>query len=61
MPPACAASAARSGRPVMVEVAIDYGRKTFFTKGVVATNFLRLPWPERARLLSRAVARRLKN
>ncbi len=51
---------ARSGRPVMVEVAIDYGRKTFFTKGVVATNFWRLPWPERARLLSRAVARRLK-
>ena len=52
---------ARSGTPVMVEVAIDYGRKTFFTKGVVATNFLRLPWPERARLLARAVARRLKN
>jgi len=52
---------ARAGRPVVIDVAIDYGRKSFFTKGVVATNFWRLPWPERARLLARAVARRLRN
>jgi acetolactate synthase-1/2/3 large subunit len=50
---------ARVGRPVMVEVAIDYSRKTYFTRGVVATNFWRLPWPERLRLLARAAARHL--
>jgi len=50
---------ARGGKPVMVEVAIDYSRKTWFTRGVVATNFWRLPWPERLRLLARAVGRRL--
>jgi acetolactate synthase-1/2/3 large subunit len=50
---------AREGRPVMAEVAIDYSRKTHFTRGVVATNFWRLPWPERLRLLARALARRL--
>ena len=50
---------ARSGRPVMVEVAIDYSEKTYFTKGIVTTNFWRLPWSERTRLLARAVGRRL--
>ena len=50
---------ARDGRPVMVEVAIDYSRKTYFTRGVVATNFWRLPWSDRLRLLARAASRRL--
>ncbi len=49
----------RAGRPVMVEVAIDYSHKTFFTKGAVSTNFWRLPWGDRLRLLGRAVGRRL--
>ncbi len=49
----------RAGLPVMVDVAIDYSQKTFFTKGVITTNFWRLPWPERTRLLARAVARHL--
>ena len=49
----------RAGRPVMVEVAIDYSHKTFFTKGAVATNFWRLPWGDRLRLLGRAVGRRM--
>ncbi|MBI3269776.1 MAG: thiamine pyrophosphate-binding protein [Planctomycetes bacterium] len=48
---------ARGGRPVMVDVAIDYGRKTYFTKGVVSTNLWRLPWGDRLRLLARAVGR----
>ena len=48
----------RTGIPVMVEVPIDYSRKTFFTRGVVATNFLRLPWSERLRMLARALGRR---
>ncbi len=49
---------AREGRPVVVEVAIDYSRKSYFTRGVVATTFWRLPWGERLRLLGRAVGRR---
>jgi acetolactate synthase-1/2/3 large subunit len=50
---------ARTGRPVLVEAAIDYSRKTYFTRGVVATNFWRLPLGDRVRLLARAVGRRL--
>jgi acetolactate synthase-1/2/3 large subunit len=50
---------ARAGEPVMVEVAIDYSRKTYFTRGVVATNFWRLPWSDRLRLLARAASRRI--
>lgn len=46
-------------RPVVVEVEIDYSEKTYFTKGVVKTNFGRLPWPDRLRMLFRAVTRRI--
>jgi len=49
----------RSGVPTVVEVAIDYSHKTFFTRGVVATNFRRLAWAQRLRMLTRALARRL--
>ncbi|MBI4052278.1 MAG: thiamine pyrophosphate-binding protein [Elusimicrobia bacterium] len=51
---------AATKKPVMVEVAIDYSRKSFFTKGVIATNFWRLPFGERLRMLTRAVGRRIK-
>jgi acetolactate synthase-1/2/3 large subunit len=47
------------GRPVLVDVAIDYSRKTYFTQGVVKTNLGRLPWPDRLRFIGRAVARRV--
>lgn len=50
---------ADAGRPVLVDVAIDYSVKTFFTRGVVKTNFLRLPWADRLRFALRAVARKL--
>ncbi len=53
------AAALDEGRPVAAEVAIDYGRKTWFTRGVVRTNFRRLPWPARLRFVARAVGRRL--
>jgi acetolactate synthase-1/2/3 large subunit len=49
----------RSGRPVVVEVAIDYSEKTYFTRGVVRTNLGRLPWPDRIRFVLRALSRRL--
>ena len=50
---------ADAGRPVLVDVAIDYSVKTFFTRGVVKTNFLRLPWGDRLRFVARALARKL--
>jgi acetolactate synthase-1/2/3 large subunit len=49
----------RSRQPVMVEVAIDYAQKTHFTRGVVRTNFGRLPWTDRLRFVVRALARKL--
>ena len=52
--------AARTGRPVMLEVAIDYARKSAFTRGVVATTLGRLPFPDRLRLIARALARRIR-
>ncbi|HUI84307.1 MAG TPA: thiamine pyrophosphate-binding protein [Candidatus Binatia bacterium] len=54
-----AVSVTRSGRPIVVGVEIDYSRKTYFTRGVVRTNFGRLPWAERVRFLCRALGRKL--
>jgi thiamine pyrophosphate-dependent acetolactate synthase large subunit-like protein len=42
-----------AGRPVLVEVAIDYAEKTYFTRGVVKTMLARLPWPDRLRFVAR--------
>jgi acetolactate synthase-1/2/3 large subunit len=49
----------RGGVPVMLEVAVDYSERTYFSRGVVATNFWRFPWSERLRMLSRALLRRV--
>ena len=54
-----AAAIASSGRPVALDVAIDYSRKTYFTRGVVATNLRRLPWRDRIRFVGRALARKV--
>jgi len=51
--------AARAGEPVLVDVNIDYSKKTYFTKGIMTTNFWRLSWAERLRMAGRAVKRRL--
>lgn len=51
--------ATAAGRPIAVDVAIDYSRRTYFTKGVVKTNLWRLPWPDRLRFIGRALRRRL--
>jgi acetolactate synthase-1/2/3 large subunit len=51
---------AASGRPVALDVAIDYSEKTYFTKGVIKTNLLRLPWSDRLRFIGRAAFRKLK-
>ena len=47
------------GRPVVVEVAIDYSTRTYFTKGIVKTNLKRLPWKDRIRFVGRALGRRI--
>ena len=54
-----AAAITAAGRPVLVDTAIDYSVKTFFTKGVVKTTLLRLPWRDRLRFVARAVARKV--
>ncbi|MEJ2338438.1 MAG: thiamine pyrophosphate-dependent enzyme, partial [Gemmatimonadales bacterium] len=53
------ASTLEAGRPAMVEVAIDYSEKTYFTRGVVRTAFGRLPWADRVRFAGRALGRRV--
>lgn len=45
--------------PVLLEVRIDYSQKTYFTAGVVKTNFLRFPWKDRLRLAGRVIKRKL--
>ena len=47
------------GRPVMVDTAVDYAMKTYFTRGVVKTTLGRLPWPDRLRFVTRALVRRV--
>jgi acetolactate synthase-1/2/3 large subunit len=44
---------------VVIDAAIDYSEKTFFTKGVVKTTLGRLPLRDRIRFIGRAVARRV--
>jgi acetolactate synthase-1/2/3 large subunit len=54
-----AAAIAATGRPVLVEVEIDYSEKTFFTRGVVKTNLLRLPLKDQVRFIGRALKRKV--
>ncbi len=49
----------RRGVPSLVDVAIDYSQKTYFTKGVVKTVFSHLSWGDRVANIARAVGRRL--
>lgn len=46
-----------SGRPVIVDVKVDYSRKTEFTNGVVKTNLARFPLGEKIRFIGRAIKR----
>ncbi len=45
------------GQPVVVDVKIDYSKKTRMTKGVVKTNLARFPLIEKIRFISRAMKR----
>jgi acetolactate synthase-1/2/3 large subunit len=54
-----AQAVSRGGRPVLVDVAIDYSRRTQMTKGVVKTNLGRFSTGEKVRFLARAAKRHL--
>ncbi len=49
----------KTGQPVLVDVKIDYSKKTMLTKGVVKTNLGRFPLREKIRFISRAVKRQI--
>lgn len=47
------------GQPVIVDVNIDYSKRTRFTKGVVQTVLNRVPSDEKARFIGRALLRKV--
>jgi acetolactate synthase-1/2/3 large subunit len=50
---------ASTHRPVLVDVAIDYSKRTRFTEGIVKTNLERFDLPTKVRLVGRALWRRV--
>ncbi|MEK7689571.1 MAG: thiamine pyrophosphate-dependent enzyme, partial [Bdellovibrionota bacterium] len=54
-----ALSLSKSGRPVIVDVKIDYSKKTRFTQGVVKANLSRFPMGEKFRFIGRAIKRHI--
>ena len=54
-----ALAAAGAGEPVLVDVRIDYSKRTRFTDGVIRTNLKRFGLADQARLVGRALWRRL--
>lgn len=50
---------AATGRPVIVDVKIDYSRKSEFTQGVVKVNLGRFPFSQKLRFVGRAIKRHL--
>ena len=49
----------REDKPVLVDVAIDYSKRTRFTEGIVKTNLERFDFATKARLVGRALWRRI--
>jgi acetolactate synthase-1/2/3 large subunit len=50
---------AAKDRPVVVDVRIDYSKRTRFTQGVVKTALKRFPFRDRVRFVGRALIRRI--
>ena len=50
---------ASENTPVIVDVKIDYSKKTYLTKGVVKANLSRFPMAEKVRFIGRALQRHL--
>jgi len=45
--------------PVVLDVNVDYSKRTRFTKGIIATNLKRMAMPTKVRMISRALWRRV--
>jgi acetolactate synthase-1/2/3 large subunit len=54
-----ALAAAERGQPVVVDVRIDYSKRTRFTQGVVKTVLKRFPLGDKFRFIGRAVVRKV--
>lgn len=54
-----AMSMASENQPVVVDINIDYSKRTRFTQGVVKTNLSRFPLREKARFIGRALVRKI--
>jgi acetolactate synthase-1/2/3 large subunit len=54
-----ALAAAQAGQPVIVDVRIDYSKRTRFTQGVVKTVLKRFPLGDKFRFIGRAVVRKV--
>ena len=50
---------ASKGQPVIVQVAVDYSKRTRFTQGVVKTVLKRFPLTDKARFIGRALLRKV--
>lgn len=50
---------AREGRPVIVDVDIDYSKRTAFTSGTAKSTFKRFPLSQRMRFAGRALVRKV--
>ena len=50
---------AKTGSPVVVDVDIDYSKRTRFTKGIVVTNLKRFDLGTKTRFIGRAVKRKI--
>lgn len=51
---------AAAGKPVLVDVKIDYSKPTRFTKGVVKTNLKRMATRDKIRIVGRALWRKVR-
>jgi acetolactate synthase-1/2/3 large subunit len=51
---------ADEGRPVLVNVRIDYSKPTRFTRGVVKTNLGRMATRDKVRMVGRALWRKVR-
>lgn len=54
-----ALAASSKGQPVIIDVKIDYSKKTRFTQGVVKANLSRFPLGEKVRFIGRAIVRHI--
>lgn len=52
-----ALSGAADGKPVILDVNVDYSKKTRFTKGIIGTNLKRMPLDTKARMIGRSIFR----